>query len=174
MPALEWDEQADVWRARWVPAESVAGAALRRQMVAAMPPVFRCWMAGDHLTGRPAPQVYDAALGGLVDTFARAALTSAGPLLPGQRGRRPRQVPAVRRWLEALVGTGAGVLDTSMTNLGEIDELAAALDKWRRGGPAGGGAARVCFLLRAPQPGRAAPTARRGPGRNAPAHGRGR
>ena len=48
---MDWDDASLTWNARWLPAPSVGAAALRRRMAESMPPAFRCWLAGDDLTG---------------------------------------------------------------------------------------------------------------------------
>nr|WP_256127890.1 DEAD/DEAH box helicase [Arthrobacter sp. SDTb3-6] len=107
-------------------------------LIVGMPPSFRS-----------APDSEDAgalaalALDALVDATVRGRLPEGMAMLPPRRGRKPRQVPAVEAWVEALQGPDARIRVPSTM----IAELEHELAPWRSYAREANAPARATFRL---------------------------
>ncbi len=94
-----------------------------------------------------ATKILEDLLAALVDGLAREGLTGQR-LAPARRGRRPKTVPAVEAWLEALV-TPDGILEDGED--ADLERLHRQLDTWLNPAPLrASGPFRCCFRLSPP------------------------
>lgn len=94
-----------------------------------------------------ATKILEDLLAALVDGLAREGLAGQR-LAPARRGRRPKTVPAVEAWLEALV-TPDGILEDGED--ADLERLRRQLDTWLNPAPLhASGPFRCCFRLSPP------------------------
>jgi SNF2 family DNA or RNA helicase len=140
-------------RAVWRPVLTGPDAQVRRELVAAAPPVTRAEQSGPPgmavLTGpagRDPEELLDDALDALVDAAMRDRLGRAAE--PVRLGPPGRGGVAVRSWLAALTSADSGVDAPA----GELGTLGAALAPWARVVDGTSGPARATFRLSEVQP----------------------
>jgi SNF2 family DNA or RNA helicase len=145
LPDLVWDHAGPI--ACWRPVLQGPDAAAAHNLAAAAPPVCRAEAveSGD-VTGVRPDSLVTSVLVDLVDAAQRRRLSGTGiDIVPLQRGRRPRRVPAAEAWLAALADTAdGGRFDADPA---ELDELELELSAWAEIGVGEIGAAKVVFRL---------------------------
>ena len=126
LPTLRWDERGPV--ACWCPVLTGPDVLAVNLLEAAMPPVCRA--------ERGEPDGYElmmSAVSAWLDVVARAALSTRIDLLPPQRGRRPRRLPAVDAWLSALT-TPDGRFEADPEEAASLGEALRPWEEFQVGG----------------------------------------
>jgi hypothetical protein len=154
VPQLARDEHGAC--ARWRPVLQGPDVVTVQKLAAAMPPVCRAESDWPREPDGQRPDVLIAdALAALVDAAVRGRLAAVGDergdpvrLVPPRRGRRPRTLPALEAWLDALVGPeGRFHLAGEAGGARGADELEESLRAWDAIATGPTGPARATFRL---------------------------